>query len=120
MRPQKRQNPAPGANRAGFPGTMPNTKLNANYIKNGINPLDFYRAELSGLRTKHRKTWIDGGLCPFHHDNKPGSFRINTVTGAFKCFACGHAGGDIIAFTRLLYDLSFPDALARLTQDWGL
>jgi DNA primase len=120
MNSQKRQNPAPGANRAGFPSLNPTARLNANYIKNSINPLDFYRAELIGLRIKHRKTWIDGGLCPFHPDTKPGSFRINTVTGAFKCFACGHAGGDIIAFTRLLYDLSFPDALAQLTQDWGL
>lgn len=118
--PQKRQNPVPGAIRPGSPNFKPNPRFKANYIKASIPPLDFYRAELNGLRIENRRRWIDGGLCPFHDDTKSGSFRVNMVTGAFNCFACGHSGGDIIAFTRLLYDLSFPDALARLTQDWGL
>ncbi|MEC4747224.1 CHC2 zinc finger domain-containing protein [Methylomicrobium sp. Wu6] len=120
MTHKKQQNPAPAAIRAGFSGAKPITKLNSDYIKNSINPLDFYRSVLGELHKQGRRGWIDGGLCPFHTDTKPGSFRINTTTGAFKCFACGHAGRDIIAFTRLVYDLSFKDALAQLSRDWGL
>ncbi|MGZ8927865.1 MAG: CHC2 zinc finger domain-containing protein [Methylobacter sp.] len=120
MAPKKQQNPAPAAIRAGFSGAKPINKINVDYIKNSINPLDYYHAALGELQKQGRLGWIDGGLCPFHADTKPGSFRINTATGAFKCFACGHAGGDIIAFTRLAYDLDFSDALAQLASDWGL
>lgn len=120
MAPKKQQNPAPAAIRAGFSGAKPIAKLNINYIKNSINPLDFYRTALGELNKQGRCGWIDGGLCPFHADTKSGSFRINTQTGAFKCFACGHSGGDIIAFTRLIYDLNFSDALMQLARDWGI
>ena len=94
-------------------------KLNVDYIKNSLNPFDFYRHELPNAPLKKHE-WNDGGLCPFHSDKKPGSFRINLVTGAFKCFACGIKGGDIIAFTMAINGLQFTDALKRLSNDWGL
>jgi DNA primase len=93
-------------------------KLNADYIKRLLNPLDFYRHELPNAPLK-KHDWNDGGLCPFHSDNKPGSFRVNLVTGAYKCFACGMAGGDVVAFVMALYGLKFADALAKLADDWG-
>lgn len=94
-------------------------KLNANYIKDMLNPLDFYRHELPNVKLK-RQGWHDGGLCPFHSDNKPGSFHVNLTTGAYKCFACGMAGGDIVAFTMAVYGLKFVEALEQLANDWGL
>lgn len=94
-------------------------KLNVDFIKNSLSPLDFYSHELRSAKLK-RQGWNDGGLCPFHADNKPGSFRVNLTTGAYKCFACGIAGGDVIAFVMALYDLNFVDALAKLANDWGL
>ena len=99
--------------------TMLNKKLNVDYIKNSINPFDFYRYELPNAPLK-KHTWNDGGLCPFHADNSTGSFRVNLSTGRFVCFACGIAGGDIIAFVMALYSLQFAEALAKLTDDWGL
>lgn len=93
--------------------------LNAKYIKRLLNPFDFYRHELPNASLK-KPSWNDGGLCPFHDDNKPGSFRVNLVTGAYKCFACGMAGGDVVAFVMALYGLKFADALAKLADDWGL
>ncbi len=93
--------------------------LNPDFIKNQLRPLDFYRHELPDATLK-RQGWNDGGLCPFHGDSKPGSFRVNLVSGAYKCFACGAAGGDVIAFAMALYGLRFVEALAKLADDWGL
>jgi DNA primase len=98
---------------------MKKQKLTVNFIKNSLNPLDFYHHELSSVKLK-RQGWNDGGLCPFHSDNKPGSFRVNLTTGAYKCFACGEAGADVIAFTMALYGLKFVEALEQLANDWGL
>lgn len=92
---------------------------NAESIKRAIIPAEFYRHELPGVFLK-KPGWNDGGLCPFHDDGKTGSFRVNRVTGAFKCFACGEAGGDVIAFTMSMYRLNFTEALAKLADDWGL
>jgi len=94
-------------------------KLNADFIKNSITALDFYRHELPNAPLK-RVDWNNGGLCPFHADNQAGSFRVNLTTGAFKCFACGMAGSDVIAFVMSLYGLQFVEALAKLADDWGL
>jgi DNA primase len=94
-------------------------KLSADYIKQNINPTDFYRYELPKAPLK-KQGWNDGGLCPFHHDNKPDSFRVNLISGAYKCFACGAAGGDIVAFVMALYAMQFAEALAKLADEWGL
>ncbi len=94
-------------------------KLTADFIKESLNPVDFYRHELPTAKLKTH-AWNDGGLCVFHADNKPGSFRVNIVTGGYKCFACGCAGGDVIAFTMALHGLKFVDALEQLASDWGL
>lgn len=108
-------------NQAGRMRTRPDNfkSHNADCIKNSINPVDFYRVELGhALLKKHG--WNDGDLCPFHGDNRPGSFKINTETGAFVCFSCGTKGSDVIAFTMHLYGLQFADALRKLTDEWGV
>jgi DNA primase len=94
-------------------------KLTADYIKCRLHPVDFYRHELPNAPLK-KPGWNPGGLCCFHGDNKPGSFFVNVSTGAFKCFSCGMAGGDIVAFVMSLYGLEFIEALAKLADDWGL
>ena len=94
-------------------------KLQADYIKHSLNPLDFYRYELPNATLKMHG-WNDGGLCPFHADNKKGSFRVNCETGAYKCFSCGAAGSDVIDFTMNLHGIQFIESLEVLTRDWGL
>ncbi|MGZ4954416.1 MAG: CHC2 zinc finger domain-containing protein [Methylobacter sp.] len=89
------------------------------YIKQEINPLNFFQNELPNAVLKNQG-WNNGGLCPFHADTKPGSFHVNSETGSFNCFSCGTKGGDVIAFTMVLYDLNFPEALVKLAEDWGL
>jgi len=94
-------------------------KLDADYIKRSLSPLDFYKYELPNAPLKSHG-WNNGGLCPFHGDNKPGSFRVNLVTVAFKCFACGMGGVDIVAFVMVLHNLDFVDALHKITDEWGI
>lgn len=91
--------------------------INPDHLKNSIPIPYFYRQELPEAKFK-TTAWNDGGLCPFHGDNNTGSFRVNLATGAFTCFACGTKGGDIIAFTQARYGLSFPDALAKINNEW--
>ena len=85
-----------------------------------IPPRDFYLAELPDMPPALGDGWHNGGLCPFHNDHNAGSFRVNLDTGAFICFACEAKGLDIIAFTQLRNELSFPEALLQLTIEWGL
>lgn len=94
-------------------------KLQTDYIKCSILPIDFYRHELPCATFKN-KEWNNGGLCPFHSDNNSGSFHVNIQTGAFKCFSCGVVGGDIIAFAMALHGLGFSEAINQLSMEWGL
>jgi DNA primase len=89
-------------------------------VKFNIPPAEFYRAELSAMPPPRGSGWRDGGLCPFHDDKHIGSFRVHLETGAFVCFSCGTSGGDIIAFIRQRDGLSFPEALNKLSNEWGL
>jgi DNA primase len=92
---------------------------NIHSIKEWVNPQEFYAKELNKNSNKSTN-WIDGGVCPFHQDKRAGSFKINQVTGAFKCFSCGAGGGDVIDFTMALYGLSFRAAIAKLANEWGI
>ena len=89
-------------------------------IKSAITPADFYQQELPDMPRTQKGGWRDGGLCPFHSDNRAGSFRLNLDAGAYLCFSCGAKGGDIIAFTMQRDGLTFPEALQRLAEDWGV
>ena len=89
-------------------------------VKGSIPPAEFFRAELPAMLPPRGGGWRDGGLCCFHDDKTAGSFRVNLDTGAFCCFSCGAKGADIIAFIQLRDGLSFPDALRKLAEDWGL
>ena len=89
-------------------------------VKSYIPPSEFYRAELTTMLPPRGGGWRDGGLCPFHDDKHAGSFRVDLENGAFKCFSCGTKGGDIIAFIQQRDGLSFPEAVQKLTNEWGL
>lgn len=89
-------------------------------VKAYVRPDDFYRSELSAMPPPRGGGWRDGGLCPFHSDKQAGSFRVNLETGAFICFSCGTKGGDIIAFIQQRDGLTFPEAVQKLTDEWGL
>ena len=89
-------------------------------VKAYITPGNFYHAELPAMPPPRGSGWRDGGLCPFHPDKQAGSYRVNLETGAFLCFACGTKGGDIIDFIQQRDGLSFPEAVQKLSSEWGL
>lgn len=68
--------------------------------------------ERAGLALVGRGQWRSA-VCPFHDDSHP-SLRVNTQTGAFRCMACGAKGGDVLAFHRARYGLSFLQAARDL------
>ena len=57
--------------------------------------------------------------CPFHQGDHTGSLKLYPGTGGFHCFGCG-AHGSVIDFVMKLFDLSFPQAVVRLSSDFNL
>ena len=68
--------------------------------------------EENGLKLIGRGPWRSA-ICPFHGDTTP-SLRVNMERGAFRCMACGAHGGDVLAFHRSRYGLSFVQAARDL------
>lgn len=61
--------------------------------------------------------WL--ACCPLPgHSEKTPSFTVFD-DGKFYCYGC-HCHGDVIDFTRLMFGLSFRDALAKLAADFGV
>jgi DNA primase len=57
-------------------------------------------------------------LCPFHQERTP-SFNVNPERKGYKCFGCG-AGGDAISFVMEIEGHSFPEAVRKLAELYGV
>lgn len=55
-------------------------------------------------------------ICPFHNE-KTGSLKVYDKT--FYCYGCG-VGGDIVTLVMRLNDISFPNAIAKINEDFLL
>jgi len=58
------------------------------------------------------------GLCPFHGERTP-SFSVSREKGTYYCFGCKR-GGDVIDFVMELERLTFPEAVERLAERFGV
>ena len=58
------------------------------------------------------------GLCPFHAEKTP-SFNVNADRQIYHCFGC-EVGGDVFAFLMNMEGLSFPEAVRRLGERYGI
>jgi len=58
------------------------------------------------------------GLCPFH-DERTASFNVHPERKGYKCFGCG-AGGDAIRFVMEIEGKSFPEAVRKLAELYGV
>jgi len=58
------------------------------------------------------------GLCPFHSEKTP-SFTVNEEKGIFRCFGCG-AGGSVFHFLMQYDHLTFPEAVERVGERYGI
>ena len=54
--------------------------------------------------------------CPFHSEK---TASCHLYERSFYCFGCG-AGGDVIKFVQLYFNLDFMQAMAKLNADFGL
>ena len=57
-------------------------------------------------------------VCPFHSDTNP-SLHISTSKQIYKCFACG-VGGNIFKFIIDYDKISFPEAVEKIAQKYGI
>ncbi|MCK5295283.1 MAG: hypothetical protein KAJ75_00205 [Alphaproteobacteria bacterium] len=93
-------------------------QITAETLKKKLPPEQYYSIYLNGSFGKPTgngwHAW--NGLCPFHNDKRAGSFVVNKITGAFKCFSCGENGGDIINFHMKANSLSFKEAFKQLKE----
>lgn len=58
------------------------------------------------------------GCCPFHKEKTP-SFSVSPQKGFFKCFGCG-AAGNAIGFVMKYESLSYPEAIRRVAEMYGM
>ena len=54
--------------------------------------------------------------CPFHHEKTP-SFSVTPAKQMFYCFGCTEHG-NVIDFIMKLKDLSFPEAVEEIAQNY--
>lgn len=100
---------------------MTKATIAATKIKSSITPYDYYASQGLILTDPCPRGWCNRGLlCLFHDDQHSGNFGIRPDSGAYKCYACGAAGGDIISFERALHNLSFWNAINKLAKQWGV
>lgn len=76
-----------------------------------------------GVLSRHMQLIQKGphahGLCPFHRDNRVGSFVVTPSKGMFKCFACGE-GGDAIYFVSKFTNVHFVQAAFDIALSEGI
>jgi len=73
---------------------------------------------VSDVVTLRRRGRTLVGLCPFHAEKTP-SFTVNEERGRFHCFGCSE-DGDVFAFVMKTESLSFPEAVRRVAERFGL
>ena len=59
------------------------------------------------------------GHCPFHNDNRIGSFVVTNGKQIWKCFSCG-VGGDASKFLSLLEGKNYLEASFELALQYGI
>lgn len=59
------------------------------------------------------------GLCPFHNDDKTGSFKVTDSRGRYHCFACGE-GGDGIKFAMEFDSTEFLQTTFNLAHEFKI
>lgn len=68
-------------------------------------------SEYVSLKRQGQNFWA---CCPFHNE-KTASFSVAADKGFFYCFGC-HASGDVFKFVMMKENLSFAEAVARLSE----
>ena len=78
-----------------------------------ISCRDFFRQHVGPLQQKGRRFWA---CCPFHQE-KTASMVVDE--NRFHCFGCG-VDGDVFELARHIWNCSFPEAVQRLADEYGI
>ena len=86
------------------------------------------RAALANLSAILARWLPDGRLLgheysarnPRRNDKTPGSFMVNTRTGAWSDFATGDKGGDPVSLAAYLFGVNQPDAARGIAKMLGM
>jgi DNA primase len=73
---------------------------------------------VSGYTDLRRQGERFTGLCPFHEERTP-SFSVDPREKLYHCFGCD-VGGDVFSFVEEKEGLSFPEAVERLGERYGV
>lgn len=57
---------------------------------------------------------------PLRNDRKPGSFKVNLVTGKWGDFATSDRGGDLVSLAAFVASLPQREAAIRLAESLGV
>lgn len=57
---------------------------------------------------------------PLRNDRKPGSFKVNLVTGKWGDFATNDRGGDLVSLAAFVASLPQREAAIRLAESLGV
>lgn len=72
----------------------------------------------SRMQLVHRSGYHKG-LCPFHNDNRIGSFVATDKKQIWKCFSCG-VGGDTIKFVAEFEGINYLESAFKLALEYGI
>jgi hypothetical protein len=103
--------------------------MSAGGVRTG--PVDFERVNRAALRNslavvsallpdgaKSGQEWTARN--PMRPDHRPGSFRVNLVSGRWSDFATGDKGGDLCSLAAYVGSLSQREAAIRLAESLGV
>lgn len=85
----------------------------ADIIRETVSALDY--ATLIGIHVGRNGF----AQCPFHSGDHTGSLKVYSGRRGWHCFGCG-ASGDVIELAKRFYNLSFPQAIAKVAADAGI
>jgi uncharacterized protein (DUF927 family) len=110
---------------------MANKRTQQNPVRASRERLNFETIKSAALASIDSvlARWVPNGkrqgkeyvaLNPNRSDAKPGSFSINTATGAWADFATGDRGGDVVSLVAFIENCSQVDAARQLSEFLGL
>jgi hypothetical protein len=95
--------------------TLRHRERKCGFDRNRLRTVESYYRPIFGPLRFNPSGWAQLG-CIFHED-RHASLSIHREWGAFRCFACGARGGDLLAFEMLRSGTDFKSA-ARALGAW--
>jgi hypothetical protein len=98
---------------------------------NRRRPIDFARIAATAAASSGAilSRWLPDGRREAHEwvarnprraDHRPGSFKVNMMTGKWGDFATGDSGGDLVSLAAYLFNLRQDEAALKVAEMLGV